>query len=37
MNFIEIIVINKLKANRDRFILPVEKDIIFFLLILLIN
>ena len=35
MNVIEIIVLNKLKeykekANRDRFILPAENDIIFF-------
>ena len=30
MNVIELMVINKLKANRDRFILPIEKDITFF-------
>jgi len=36
MNLVEIMVLNKLniykeKANRDRFILPVEKDIVFFI------
>ena len=35
MNIVECMVINKLKnykelANRDRFILPIEKDISFF-------
>ena len=35
MNIIELMILNKLdqyreKANRDRFILPVEKDILFF-------
>jgi hypothetical protein len=35
MNIIELMVLNKLqeykeKANRDRFILPLEKDIAFF-------
>ena len=35
MNIIECMVINKLQnykelANRDRFILPIEKDIVFF-------
>ena len=35
MNVVELMVINKLKdyrekANRDRFILPLEKDITFF-------
>ena len=35
MNTVELMVINKLqdykeKANRDRFILPLEKDITFF-------
>ena len=39
MNIIESMVINKLKnykelANRDRFILPIEKDISFFLLVI---
>jgi len=36
MDVVEIMVLNKLKkykekANRDRFILPLEKDIIFFI------
>jgi hypothetical protein len=36
MNIIELMVLNKLKnykvkANRDRFILPVDKDIKFFI------
>ena len=35
MNVVELMVLNKLndyreKANRDRFILPIEKDIMFF-------
>ena len=39
MNIIEGVVLNKLKeyrekANRDRFILPIEKDISFFIYII---
>jgi len=30
MNLAELMVLNKLKTNRDRFILPQEKDISFF-------